>query len=123
MVRIQMKSLPRVEKNSKWYRWLELATASTVYILANIFDYHFTVYGITNTGYREANPIVKGYMTLFGLTEGLFIYKVLMASMTILAVITIDLVYRKKNVKFRSEYLLYAGAFLTALGGSLWLAL
>ena len=116
-----MKSLPRIEKNSKWYRWLEIATASTVYILANILDYHFTVYGMANTGYPEANPIVEGYMILFGLTEGLFIYKVLMASMTILAVITIDLVYRKKNVKFRSEYFLYAGAFLTTLGGSLWL--
>lgn len=118
-----MKSLPRVEKDSKWYRWIEIATASVVYILANIFDYHFTVYGMASTGYREANPIVEAYMTLFGLSEGLFIYKALMASMTILAVITIDLVYRKKNVKFRSEYLLYAGAFLTVLGGSLWLVL
>ena len=48
------------------------------------------------------------------------LYKGLMVGMIILAVITLDLVYRKKNVRFRPAYLLYAGALLTTMGGSLW---
>ena len=95
--------------------------AGLIYIAANAVDYHLTVYGIMNTAYREANPIVRGYMDLFGLTEGLMIYKVLMVGMIILAVVTVDLFYRSKSVRFRAEYILYAGALMTTLGGTLWL--
>ncbi|MFC1714185.1 DUF5658 family protein [Candidatus Poribacteria bacterium] len=108
-------------KSKNWHRWLEIIVAGLIYILANAFDYYLTVYGIMNTTYREANPIVRGYMDIFGLTEGLMIYKVLMVGLIILAVITVDLFYRKKNIRFRPEYILYVGALMTTLGGSLWL--
>ncbi len=105
-----------------WLRWLQITVAGLIYIAANAIDYHFTMYGLMNTPYREANPIVRGYMDLFGLQEGLMLYKVLMVGMIILAVITLDLVYRKKNARFRPAYLLYAGALLTTMGGSLWVS-
>ena len=110
-----------ITRNKNWYRWLQIIVAGLIFITANAFDYHLTVYGMANTNYREANPIILGYMNLFGLTEGLMIYKSLMVGMIILAVATMDLVYRKKNVRFRPAYILYAGAFMTTLGGSLWL--
>ena len=115
-----------IKKGSNLERWLHLAIASIVYILANIVDYYFTVYGMINTTYREGNSIIRAYMTLFGPANGLLIYKALMVGMIILSVIGIDLVYRKKGIKFkrfRPEYILYVGAFLTVLGGALWFAL
>ncbi len=107
-------------ESKNWHRWLEIIAAGLIYILANAFDYYLTVYGVMNTTYREANPIARGYMDIFGLTEGLMIYKVLMVGLIILAVITVDLFYRKKNIRFRAEYILYVGALMTTLGGSLW---
>lgn len=103
-----------------WLRWLQITVAGLIYIVANAIDYHFTVYGMMNTPYREANPIAQGYMDIFGIQEGLMLYKGLMVGMIILAVITLDLFYRKKSVRFRPVYLLYAGAFLTTMGGSFW---
>ena len=107
-------------ESKNWHRWLEIIAAGLIYILANAFDYYLTVYGVMNTTYREANPIARGYMDIFGLTEGLMIYKVLMVGLIILAVITVDLFYRKKNIRFRPEYILYVGALMTTLGGALW---
>jgi len=106
-------------RNRSW--WLQIIVACLAYIAANIIDYHLTIYGITNTVYREANPIVRGYMDLFGLQRGLLFYKAPMIGMIILAVIIVDTIYRKKKARFKPVYILYAGALLTALGGSLWL--
>lgn len=106
-------------KNRSW--WLQIIVACLAYIAANIIDYYLTIYGITNTVYREANPIVQGYMDLFGLQRGLLFYKVPMMGMIILAVIIIDVMYKNKKNRFRPVYILYAGALLTTLGGSLWL--
>ena len=111
----------KTSKSKNRRRWLQIITAGLTYILANLIDYRLTMYGAANTNYREANPIALGYMSVFGMAEGLMIYKMLMVSAIISAVIMVDIFYRRKNIRFRSEYLLYAGAIMTTLGGSLWL--
>ena len=110
----------KTAETKNWLQWLQIVVAGLIYIGANAIDYHFTVYGMTNTPYREANSIVLGYMHLFGLKEGLILYKALMIAMIILGVIILDLEFRKKNIRFKPVYLLYAGALLTTIGGSLW---
>ncbi|MFC1716751.1 DUF5658 family protein [Candidatus Poribacteria bacterium] len=117
------KLLAKTAEIENRLRWLQIVVAGIIYIVANAIDYHFTVYGMMNTPYREANPIVRGYMDLFGLQEGLLLYKGLMVGMIILAVIALDLVCRRKSVRLRPAYLLYAGALLTTMGGSLWVTI
>lgn len=102
-------------------RWLRIIVASLTFVLANLIDYRLTIYGMTHTRFPEANPVIRGYMALFGVTKGLLIYKVLMVVMIVLAVITLDLVYRKKGLRRIPEYVLYPGAILTTLASSLWL--
>ena len=114
------KLLTKIDKDNIWLRWLQIAVASMLYILANALDYHFTLNGIMYTDHREANPIVQSYMDLFGVQQGLLICKTLMVAMIILAVIAVDLVCRKKNIRFRPAYILYIGAILTTFAGSLW---
>lgn len=106
-------------RNRSW--WLQIIMACLAYIVANIIDYQLTIYGIANTVYCEANPIAQGYMDLFGIQRGLLFYKAPMMGLIILAVIIIDAMYRNKKIRFRPVYILYAGALLTTLGGSLWL--
>lgn len=122
MRRLYSKNDLKTNKSKNRRRWLQLITAGLTYILANVIDYRLTMYGAANTTYREANPIVREYMSVFGMIEGLMIYKTLMVSAIIFAVIMVDLFYRSKNIRFRSEYILYAGSIMTTLGGSLWLA-
>ena len=103
-----------------WLRWLQIAMAGMIYIVANAIDYHFTVYGIMYTNHSEANPIVQGYMDIFGMKQGLLLCKALMVVMINLAVIAADLVCRKRSIKFRPAYILYVGAILTTFAGCLW---
>jgi len=114
------ESLSKAMNNENWLRSLQIIMAGLLYIVANAIDYHFTVFGMMYTNYTEANPIAQQYMDLFGTEQGLFLYKALMVGMIILAVIAVDLVCRKKNIKFRPAYILYAGALVTTLAGSLW---
>ena len=111
----------KLARDSKWRSWFHVALASLVYILAHIADYSFTVYGIANSETQEANPIIKGYMDIFGIGPGLAICKSLMCAIIILGVIATRIAYRRKGSEFRVEFLLYLGSFVTLLGGALWL--
>ena len=113
-------TLERSEEEDR-QRWLRIAVASLTFVLANLIDYRLTIYGLTYTRLREANPVIQGYMDLFGMTRGLLLYKGLMVSMIILASVTLDLAYRNKGFKHIPEYILYPGAILTTAASSLWL--
>ena len=108
-------------RDGRWHNWAHIIFASLVYILANLADYLFTLYGIANNLSQEANPVVQGYMDVFGVGRGLAICKFLMGAIIILGVIATRLAYRKRGSEIRVELLLYAGSFITLLGGSLWL--
>ena len=101
--------------------WFHIVLASLVYVLANLADYLFTLHGIANNVSQEANPVVQGYMDVFGVGRGLAICKLLMGAIIILGVIATRLAYRKRGSEIRVELLLYVGSFMTLLGGSLWL--
>lgn len=107
--------------NKESRHWLHIALGSLAYIVAQIMDYFFTAYGIANNLSQEANPIVQGYMDVFGVGKGLAVCKSLMCAIIIYGVIIAHLACRQKGRKLRVEFVLYAGAFMTLLGGSLWL--
>ena len=102
-------------------RWFQIVAASMLYIAAHVFDYLFTVHGIAVNAAQEANPIVQGYMDCFGVGRGLLICKSLMSVIIIFGVVVTHLAYVKKGNKIRVEYILYGGAFLTFLGGAMWI--
>ncbi len=107
--------------DGKWHCWLHVALASLAYILANIADYLFTVYGIANNASQEANPVVQGYIDIFGVGSGLAICKSLICAIIIFSVIVTRLAYRRKGSEIRVEFVLYAGSIMTLFGGALWL--
>lgn len=113
--------LKEAEKTGNSRYLMQMILASLVFILANAIDYTFTLYGLMYTNVREANPVIQGYMDIFGMKQGLLIYKSLMVGIIILGVIVFDRACKAKGIRFRSEYLLYAGAFLTVFAGALWL--
>ena len=106
-----------VERN----HWVHIMSASLAYIIAHIIDYFLTVYGITANLSQEANPVVRGYMEIFGVGRGLAICKSLMCTIIILGAIVAHLACREKGNKIRVEFILYAGSLMTLLGGALWL--
>ena len=108
-------------RSSSQCRWFQIMVASLAYIAAHVTDYLFTVHGIAIDASQEANPVVRGYMDCFGVGKGLMICKSLMSAVIILGVIVTHLAYIKKGNKVKVEYVLYAGAFFTFLGGVLWL--
>ncbi|MFC1718675.1 DUF5658 family protein [Candidatus Poribacteria bacterium] len=113
---------PKIERfGSIQCRWFQIMAASLAYIVAHVFDYLFTVHGIAVNAAQEANPVVQGYMDCFGVGKGLVICKSLMSIIIIFGVIVTHLAYTKRGNKIRVEYILYAGALLTFLGGALWL--
>lgn len=101
--------------------WFHIIAASLAYIVAHVIDCILTAHGIATNASVEANPIVQGYMDYFGVGKGLIICKSFMGAIIILGVIVSHLAYQKRGKRIRVEYILYAGALFTFLGGSLWL--
>jgi len=107
----------------KDWHLLEIVIACITYIVANVVDYMLTIYGLTNTKANEANPLAQSYMSIFGLFDGLLIYKLLMVVIILCGVIALDNTINRRKIKFRTEYILYVGAGLTVLASSLWLSM
>jgi hypothetical protein len=118
---MKRENLNEAEKTGNSRYWVQMILASLVFIVANAIDYTFTLYGLMYTNVREANPVIQGYMDVFGLKQGLLIYKSLMVGIIVLGVIVFDRACKAKGIRFRSEYLLYGGSILTAFAGLLWL--
>lgn len=100
---------------------LSFITATLMYIAANVIDYLFTIQGVGDNPLREANPIVRLYIDLFGAIHGVLICKLLICTGVIAAMRVVHIAHREKWTRLRADYILYAGAILTTLGGSLWL--
>ena len=100
---------------------LAFVIAILIYLLANAFDYLLTVNTIKCMIAQEGNPIIRRYMLQFGVQNGLLFYKVLVCGGVIIGMEAIHLAYRRGITRYKAEYILYAGAILSALGGSLWL--
>jgi len=111
----------RVKVENWWHYWFHIIMASLAYILANIADYFFTVFGTVKEMSTEANPVVQGYIEYFGLFSGVMICKLLMCAIIIFAVVVTRLAYREKGREFRVEFVLYAGSIMTLFGGAMWL--
>lgn len=94
--------------------------ASLVYVTAHVIDFLFTVPGVKHTMFEEGNPIIQGYIDLFGLEYGILSYKLLVCAAVILGMKAVDLACEERKVRLRPEYILYGGALLTTLGGALW---
>ena len=95
--------------------------ASLAYMAANMIDYLLTISGVENDAFREGNPILRGYIELFGAGHGILICKLLVCIGVVCAMRVIDLAHKENKAKLRAEYILYGGAILTTLGGCLWL--
>ena len=91
------------------------------YTAANVADYLFTIRGLDGNPLREANPILRGYIEIFGAVSGILICKLLICIGVISAMRVVHLAHMEKRTRLRAEYILYGGAILTTLGGSLWL--
>ena len=100
---------------------LSFIVSTLTYITANVIDYLFTIRGIDGNPFREANPILREYIQLFGAVSGILICKLLICIGVISAMRVVHLAHREKRTRLRAEYILYGGAILTTLGGSLWL--
>jgi hypothetical protein len=110
-------------KLSIFHRYKQFILAALAYFLAHVFDYILTLNGLTRTNGEEANPFAQRYMEFFGLHLGLLIFKLQMFVIVVLAALGIEIIYRKKRSRIKSEYILTIGAILTFLGGSLWFLL
>ncbi len=100
---------------------LDFIMASLTYIAANAIDYLFTVPGVKSDPLREGNPLIRGYIDLFGAEYGVLVCKLLLCIGVISAMRVIDLAHREKRTWLRAEYILYGGAILMTLSGLLWL--
>ena len=100
---------------------LEFIAASLAYIIAHAIDYLFTVPGITNTVFKDGNPVIQGYINYFGVENGLLVCKLLICISVIIGMKSVDFAYRNRKTRFRAKHILYGGAILTTFGGSLWL--
>ncbi|MDQ1329333.1 MAG: hypothetical protein QG641_2622 [Candidatus Poribacteria bacterium] len=108
-----------MKMTKKDWHWLELVVACVTYVAANAVDYMLTIYGLTNTTADEANLFAQSYMKIFGMLDGLLIYKFLMIIIVLVSIIALDYTLILRKIKFRTEYILYAGAGLTVLASSL----
>jgi len=120
---IRIKYLSKINITAIFRHYKQLILASLTYILAHVFDYILTLHGLTKTNGEEANPFAQRYIDSFGLHLGLLIFKLQMIFIVIIAAIGIEYVYRNRQSKIRSDYILTVGAILTFIGGSLWLLL
>ena len=100
---------------------LEFIVASLTYILAHVIDYLFTVPGIKAAVTVEGNPVIQGYIDIFGVENGVMFSKLFICAGVIFGAKAISLAYKNRKTKIKAEPILYGGAVLTALGGSLWL--
>jgi len=100
---------------------LSFTAATLMYITANVIDYLLTVRGVGENPLQEANPIIRSYIELFGAIHGVLICKMLICTGVIAAMKVVHITHRQKRTKLRADYILYGGAILTMLGGSLWL--
>ena len=100
---------------------LEFILASLTYIAAHVIDYFFTVWGIKRSLTVEGNPIIQGYIDIFGVENGLALSKTFICAGVLFGAAAISLAYKKRQTKFKVEPVLYGGAILTALGGISWL--
>ena len=100
---------------------LDFIMASLAYIAANVIDYLLTIVGVENNAFREGNPILRGYIELFGAEHGILICKLLACIGVISATRVIDLARKENKTRLRAEYVLYGGAILMTLSGWLWL--
>ena len=100
---------------------IEFIIASLTYIIAHVVDYLFTVPGVMSSASGEGNPVIQGYIDYFGIQGGLLFSKSLICGSVILGVKAISIAYKRKKTKIKAEHILYSGAVLTTLGGSLWL--
>ena len=114
--------LPKIRaRRKKRCCWFHIIAASLAYVAAHVIDCILTAHGIAVNASVEANPVVQGYMDYFGVGKGLVICKSLMGTIIISGIIVSHLAYEKRGKRIRVEYILYAGALFTLLGGSLWL--
>ncbi|MBD3181237.1 hypothetical protein GF312_03025 [Candidatus Poribacteria bacterium] len=100
---------------------MEFTIASFTYIMAHVVDYLFTISGVELSPLNEGNLIIRNYMNMMGIEQGLLFYKGVMCAGVILGMKAVQLSYRKRNIKFKVQYILYGGAVATTLGGTLWL--
>ena len=100
---------------------LDFIMASLAYIAANVIDYLLTIPGVENDVFREGNPILLGYIELFGAGRGILLCKLLACIGVISAMRVIDLARKENKTRLRAEYILYGGAILMTLSGCLWL--
>jgi hypothetical protein len=117
----QLDKVQEPQKKGIRCRWMHIIIAILVYIAAHIVDGLFTVRGVAIDATMEANPVLQIYMDCFGVGKGLLICKSLMGAVVIPGMIVAHMAYEKRRSKFRVEYILYAGSFLTFLGGALWI--
>ncbi len=81
----------------RWYRIILLAVTVMLYIVANVADYHYTVYGIENGIAEEGNSVAQNFIDIFGLAKGLSFYKILLVTLILIGAILSDLEYCQKN--------------------------
>lgn len=118
-----------IQKKLWWHRELFFIVGVLLYILANCFDYYCTVWGLRVTTFPEGNPIIRNYMELLGVKEGLFVYKLIGVCLVIALVKLIEIVVRIKKLpkaallKKISYGVLYGGTAITVLAGSSWIIL
>jgi len=108
-------------KNRCDYNCRQLLLAILAYILANIFDYIVTLYGLAYTNASEANPIAKSYIAYFGVNIGLLIFKSIIVSMVIIGILAFYQLRKTEKIRLKPEHILSIGTIITFLGASLWL--
>lgn len=94
--------------------------AGLAFVGAHIYDFFITIRSI-QTKAEELNPIARGYMEHFGIRTGLAMYKVSIVALILISSILIYIGLRGRNGRPWEAYMLFAGAAVTFILGSLWL--
>jgi len=98
---------------------MKLLKPMLTYIAAHIIDTCLTLQGLPSED--EGNPIILSWMECLGTIQGLIIFKALMASLILVAIVLIRTESKRESRPMDLSWVLYGGALLTFLCSTLWL--
>jgi len=98
---------------------MKLLKPMLTYIAAHIIDICLTLQGLPSKD--EGNPIVLSWMKCLGTIQGLIVFKALMTSLILLAIVCIRIKSKRESRPMDISWVLYGGALLMFLCSTLWL--
>jgi len=109
------------EYGEKSTHFKKMIVACLIFIAANALDYITTVTGIITDKYKEGNTIIQYYINLFGLYEGILVYKLIICGFIMFGLLIFSYKYKREARKYKPENFLYTGSVIMLIASVIWL--